>query len=32
MSTPIEIPTTTSPTEPLLEFCDVTRIYGSGEG
>ena len=32
MSTPIEISTTHPSADPLLEFRDVTRIYGAGEG
>src|ERR1039457_2124150 len=32
MSAPIEITTTHPPADPLLEFRDVTRIYGTGEG
>ena len=32
MSAPIEITTTHPPADPLLEFRDVTRIYGAGEG
>jgi len=32
MSTPIQMPTTNPTAEPLLEFRDVMKIYGSGEG
>jgi ABC-type lipoprotein export system ATPase subunit len=32
MSTPIQTPTIDSTTEPLLEFRNVMKIYGAGEG
>ena len=32
MSTPIQTPTTDPAPEPLLEFRNVMKIYGAGEG
>jgi len=32
MSTPNQKPELPSSTEAVLEFCDVMKIYGAGEG